>query len=50
MSNNSYVRKAVHNKDTMKNITLIHIDFLLCLLPGSFITLADHEQCHPTLG
>lgn len=30
VSNNSCVRKAVHNKDIMKNITLIHID--LCFV------------------
>lgn len=46
---NSCMRKAVHNKDIMKNITLIHIDFfcfvcwLVPLLPWQ-----SHEQCHPS--
>lgn len=49
VSNNSCVRKAVHNKDIMKNITLIHIDscFVCELVP--LLPWQSHEQCQPRL-
>lgn len=44
----SCTRKAVHNKDIMKNITLIHIDFCFVCWLAPLLPWQSHEQCHPS--
>lgn len=48
VSMNSCMRKAVHNKDIMKNITLIHIDFCFVCWLVPLLPWQSHEQCHPS--
>lgn len=45
---NSCMRKAVHNKDIMKNITLIHIDFCFVCWLVPLLPWQSHQQCHPS--
>lgn len=45
---NSCTRKAVHNKDIMTNITLIHIDFCFVCWLVPLLPWQSHEQCHPS--
>lgn len=44
----SCMRRAVHNKDIMKNITLIHIDFCFVCWLAPLLPWQSHEQCHPS--